>query len=215
MRSVGRLGVLIALGVTAALVISSLLGPSPPFLIPDASKESVPLAGRDNAAARSVPTTDSLGQTPATTTQDESLALATSALAAREPSLAGQEFAIETTAATATSPPGSGGTAQNVLFSNGLSGPWTRFTVVGDVPIDADVIVIGVAVYNHDHAWIDDARLTKVSKSTPLSTFPFGPSLEEFRMPLSQTRPFDAPTNLDFEATHLDVASSSLSPIGC
>lgn len=108
-----------------------------------------------------------------------------------------------------------GSPPQNYLFSQYSGDSWERLAVVADVPADADVIVLGVGVWWRGHAWIDDARLTKVATSTRLTNNPLGADSEAFTMPLGHVRPFDAPTNLDFEATAADSADLSLQRAGC
>ena len=105
-----------------------------------------------------------------------------------------------------------GSPPQNVLFSGFTD--WVRFAVVGDVPDDADVIVLGVAVYNRGHVLIDDARLKKVANRTPLTNNPIGGTDEPFTLPLGPVQPFEMQTNLDFEATNLDPAGQPL-PVEC
>jgi hypothetical protein len=95
----------------------------------------------------------------------------------------------------------------NTLFSVTVDG-WWRMAVVGDVPADAEVIVLGVAVYNRGHAWIDDLRITKLDARAAPTTPPTNNPLhgERFALPLANVDPFAAPTNLDFEATEFDSA---------
>ena len=103
---------------------------------------------------------------------------------------------------------------QNMWFGQ-LGDSWWRPSVVSDVPTDADVLVVGIAVYNRGHVWIDEARLTRVSTSTPLTNNPLGGG-ERFAMPLAHAgQRFNAPTNFDFEATNLDPAGLPLEPGGC
>jgi hypothetical protein len=101
---------------------------------------------------------------------------------------------------------------QNYVFVHS-GDSWARLGVVADVPTDADVIVLGVSVWNRGHAWIDDARLTKVATSARPTNNPLRG--ERFTMPLAHVRPFDAPTNLDFEATNLDSAGLPSELVGC
>jgi hypothetical protein len=79
--------------------------------------------------------------------------------------------------------------------------------VVGDVPADAEIIVLGVAVSSGGHAWIDDLRIAKLDERMALTTPTTNNPLhgERFALPLANVEPFAAPTNLDFEATEFDA----------
>lgn len=79
---------------------------------------------------------------------------------------------------------------------------WERLSIVGDVPLEADVVYYGVGLMNGRAIWIDDVRLTRVEPQTPLTEERSAGG--RFILPVDVRGALPAPTNLDFEATTRD-----------
>ena len=81
---------------------------------------------------------------------------------------------------------------------------WARFSIVADVPVEADVVYYGISLMGGRAISIDDVRIAMVDRETPLT-------LERsiggrFILPVNAAAALGAPTNLDFEVTTRDAA---------
>lgn len=76
---------------------------------------------------------------------------------------------------------------------------WGRFSIVADVPVEADVVYYGVTLMGGRAIWIDDVRIATVDRETPLTQeHSIG---GRFILPVDARAALLAPANLDFEVT--------------
>jgi hypothetical protein len=90
---------------------------------------------------------------------------------------------------------------------------WTRLSIVGDIPPDADVLYFGVANNGRSSLWVDDVGIASVGPDVPVTL------TASQNAPLSlQVDPgsiLATPINLDFEVTNVTSGSDALPPPPC
>lgn len=76
---------------------------------------------------------------------------------------------------------------------------WAPYRVVNDVPLDAEVMYYGFALYGGGDIWIDDVRISIVDETAALTSS--GSVVGNQNIAVDPSWILPAPLNLDFELT--------------
>jgi hypothetical protein len=78
---------------------------------------------------------------------------------------------------------------------------WSPYSLVLDIPDNATVVLYGAFAIGAGTLWVDDATISPVDRSTPLTDVPFEDSRGILNLALDPSRILSHPANLDFEDT--------------
>jgi hypothetical protein len=91
---------------------------------------------------------------------------------------------------------------------------WSRLSIVGDVPLDADVMYYGVANNGRASLWVDDVRITRVGPDSAVTVTP-SQNAPILLPPVEPSSILATPINLDFEATNATSRSDAPAVPSC